>query len=178
MGFKYNYKMTKQKLHGYISISLILIALFIGGYAISLAKINLAFAYVLYVPVAFVIIAYFYCRKCCIKANCNHHFIGKIALLFKDKEKSKYTMSEILITALVLLLLVLAPQYWLFKSIPLFISFWILFAIAGIQVNRFVCVNCGNTLCAIRKELKNSPLEKASPAASLWRPKGVRGIEL
>ena len=100
--------------------------------------------------VSFLIVIYSYCTKCkCHEKNCAHLIVGPIAKFMPKREMNKYTIMDYIGVFIPILLIILIPQYWLFKSIILLFLFWILLIVAFIEIIGFVCKTCGNDNCLL-----------------------------
>lgn len=140
----------KHNIHGYVSVALFFAALFIGFYAISIFSLVIALIYIVVCFAAFSILAASYCSKCKCRNNCNHWIIGKLSVLLSKPKEGDYTLSDLFIKTLFSLALIIAfPQYWLIKSLGLFITYWAVSLAAGMEVYFFVCNKCLNTKCSM-----------------------------
>ena len=152
---KENNSYTLKNFHGVFSISLFIAAMLLGAYSISSYCFTIGVAYLLAIPIGFFGVAGIFCTKCpCAPDNCSHVIIGYLTIPFQKREAGIYKMKDYVFTAGILVLLVGFPQYWLYRDALLFIAFWALMAIAGIEVALFVCKACGNKYCAMCKNKK------------------------
>jgi len=94
-------------------------------------------------------ILFAYCAKCPCKAHCAHIFPGKAAMAF-DRQPGPYTAAELAAPVVTLLLLLGLPQFWLWRNMGLFITFWVLSAIAFFQIRTVVCRACDNSHCPLK----------------------------
>lgn len=141
-----------SKFHGVFSLILFFIALAIGIYSIAISNFAYGLSYLAIIVLGFVAIAGIFCSKCtCAPYNCSHVLIGYLTLLFPKRKSSVYSILDYLITIIFVALILAIPQYWLWFNKALFAAFWILLAIAGIEIYLFVCKACGNKLCAMCK---------------------------
>ena len=137
-------------IHGYISVTLFFAALFTGFYSISIYSLLIASIYMVVCFAALSVVAASYCSKCRCRNNCNHWIIGKLSVLFSKPKDGAYTMSDLFIKTLFPLALIIAfPQYWLIKSLVLFITYWAVSLVAGIEIYFFVCNKCLNAKCSM-----------------------------
>jgi hypothetical protein len=138
----------KSRFHGILSIALVLLALFGSSFVIFLSNNILGIIYFILIPILFTIIARLYCTKCqhTLDDTCRHVIIGKIAKVFKYRDE-RYTAIDIIGTSIAVIFLVSTPQYWLIRTPYLFLAFWVLFLIAGIDIFAFVCKDCRNKNC-------------------------------
>ena len=144
-------KKRKINVHGYMSMTMLMVALGIADFALFKISILYGIIYTLVILSGFLFISFFYCRKCTIRKNCNHLFPGMISVVVKYCEK-EYKKNDLIITLVPILLMIALPQYWLFYELILFIIFWFLMAIAGIEINLFVCKSCRNVKCPLNKQ--------------------------
>ncbi len=142
--------MDKINTHGYISISIFLIALGIGDYTILKESVMLGVFYASVVVLGFMSISFTYCTKCTIRSNCKHFFPGLISQVVKYKNRA-YTKADIVVAIIPVVLMIVLPQYWLYRKNMYFNIFWMLVIIASIEVMFFVCKTCGNKKCAMCK---------------------------
>lgn len=141
--------MKKQlNIHGIISIILILDATGVAIYSIGQTSLLVAIIYSLLFFVFIIIVSIIYCRKCLCRENCNHLFIGWISKKLVKPKKSDYTANDILFGVIIPILpVILIPQFFLIDKFTHFILFWLFYAIAGLEINKFVCRGCKNTKC-------------------------------
>jgi hypothetical protein len=131
-----------------LSLMLMCISVIIGIIAISFTNKLLTVIYVAITIVSFGGVLYFYCLKCPSKDNCCGHVLpGKLAVLFPKRKSEKYSSFDILATLIALALIIVFPQYWLWKYKILFFVFWLIFAIATLEILLFVCKECKNEKC-------------------------------
>jgi hypothetical protein len=140
----------RYSIHGYISVALFFAALLFGFYAVLIFSPVVAAIYLLLSFAAFSIVAAFYCSKCKCRKNCNHWIIGKLSVLLSKPKEGDYTKSDLFLKTLFPLAIMIAfPQFWLIKSFSLFIIYWALSFVAGIEIYAFVCNKCLNAKCSM-----------------------------
>ena len=146
-----------NRFHGVLSILLMAVCLFLAFFSILSVSIFCGFIYLFISVIFFLLIIYMYCTKCPnITSNtCRHIFPGLIAKSLPAKKQSNYTYVELIITVLSFLVIVIFPQYWLWKSNILFILFWGILMLALIDVPIFICKSCLNNYCIICPNKKN-----------------------
>lgn len=147
-----------KKFHGVFSLLLFISALILAAYSICIQNFTLGIAYSVAIPTGFLVIAGVFCSRCpCAPNNCSHVLVGYLTIPFKKKE-GNYKLSEYIWTGVVLAVLIGVPQYWLFQEYWMAIVFWGLSLLAGIEINLFVCKQCGNKFCGMckNKEIKQS----------------------
>ena len=142
----------QDKFHGVFSLALIDLAFIIAIYSIALQSIAMAGLFTLLIIVGFGIVIYSFCTKCSSNKDCGHVLLGPIAQKMPKKEIGNYKTKHYLGALVPILILVAIPQYWIWQSLWSGISFWALFAIAGSEVNKFVCTKCNNRACALCKK--------------------------
>jgi hypothetical protein len=140
--------MTKR-FHGITSIVLTAIAILIAAVAAFRASWVLGVVYLAICVAALLIIIYAYCAKCPCKEHCAHVFLGKAALAF-ERQPGPYAATELVALVLALALLLGLPQFWLWRYTGWFVAFWVLNAIAVIQIRAVVCPACDNTHCPLK----------------------------
>jgi hypothetical protein len=139
------------KIPGLTSIILFFIAIGIAAVDLFTVSISLGIVNIVLLPLIFLNVFYWYCRKCphIMNGTCRHVILGKITHgLFNAVAPAKYSFKEIIFTLLPLIILIIFPQYWLFQNKYLFIAFWIFMLVAVIIVRTGVCTGCKNTNCA------------------------------
>lgn len=141
--------MKKQlNIHGIISIILIFDATGVAIYSIGQESFMMAIIYTLLFILFLLTVAIIYCRKCFCRENCNHLFIGWISKKLIKPKKSNYTTSDILFGVIIPILpIIVIPQFFIINKLTHFILFWLFYAIAGLEINRYVCKGCMNTKC-------------------------------
>jgi hypothetical protein len=143
-----NLKVNK---HGIISMTIFFAAILLGTIAILKISKSMAIGYIIFLMLGFISVIYSYCTKCAGRFNCGHIIIGRIAQRFPKREQSKYTGWDYMGVIIPLLLILLAPQLFLWKTKWMFISFWILSLIAVWEISRYVCTKCPNDQCKLCK---------------------------
>jgi hypothetical protein len=136
-----------NQIHGLISISLVLIAVAFGATAMFLSAPLLGLAYLVTVALALGVVLYAYCAKCADRARCGHVLPGKIVTAFTNRQTEPYTSFELILVGVALLLLLGLPQPWLWRFPGLLAAFWVLTAIALLQIRAVVCRACNNKNC-------------------------------
>ena len=140
-------KAVGAQFHGISSLGLALTAIVlaaVGSFHISWV---LGTVYLVTCAVASLTILYVYCAKCPSQMHCGHVFPGKIVMRFKSRTPGTYKNAELIVTGLALLLLIGFPQAWLWQHTGLLIVFWLMIAIAVIQIRTVVCRVCDNIYC-------------------------------
>jgi hypothetical protein len=138
------------KVPGLSSIISMLIALAIALFQLFTFSILFGAFYAILIPIVFLNLIYWYCRKCphTSDGTCRHVIFGRITkMLFGATNQDNYTFKEIIFALFPLVMLVAAPQYWLFQNKYLIIIFWGLMLLAGVIVRTGVCSGCRNTNC-------------------------------
>lgn len=148
--------MKKQlNIHGIISIILILDATGVAIYSIGQESILIATIYILLFFLFILIVAIIYCRKCLCRENCNHLFIGWISIKLIKSKNTDYSAKDILFGVILPIMpVIIIPQFFLINKFTHFVLFWLFYAIAGLEINRFVCRGCKNTKCLMCSSLK------------------------
>jgi len=141
---------TRAQLHGMLSLSLISVATVIAAVVMFQVSWTLGAAYLGACVVALLGIVYTYCAKCSCRAHCGHVMPGRVAMLFKRRTPGPYTKVELGVLGLALLLLLGLPQGWLWQRPTLFVAYWLLTAIALVEIRVVVCRVCDNRYCPAR----------------------------
>jgi hypothetical protein len=148
---------------GIVSMLLMLTSFGIGVASIAPYSIALSLIALLITIVAISTISGIYCSKCTCRDNCIHYLFGKISVLLSKKNPEQYNSFDLIVGVVLPMGMAIAfPQYWLFKNTTLLISYWILLAIAGLDVSIFVCNKCKNVKCSM---CKNSLVRQADVKA-------------
>jgi hypothetical protein len=137
----------KPQFHGITSLLLIFAAIVLAAIAMFKVSWVLGVVYLIICGIASLAMLYAYCAKCPSRNQCGHFFPGKAAKVFKNRQPGPYTIIELVVTGLTLVLLIGLPQLWLYRYFGLFIAFWIMTVIAVIQIRTVVCRACDNTYC-------------------------------
>ena len=140
--------MTKQ-FHGVTSLGFAAIAIAIATVVMLQTSWVLGVVYLIVCVAASGAIVYAYCTKCPCKAHCAHVLPGKAAMAF-DQEPGPYTGAELMTLIVLGLLLIGLPQFWLWRHTGLFITHWLLIAVALVQVRAVVCQSCDNVYCPLK----------------------------
>jgi len=143
-----------KNVHGIISILLAFSAVSIGMLSIALSSVLIAFIYLLLIVTVVLIVARNYCAKCTSRENCNHIIFGKISVFLTEPNKDTYNIADSICVAVPMAVVFLFPQFWLIENIPLFIVFWLLMSIAGVEVYCYVCNRCLNKKCSLCRNKK------------------------
>ena len=142
----------KNRIHGLISILLVISAFLIGMYAVISQSLVYGLVYVCVIAASPFIIGYAFCSKCpCRLDSCGHIFVGKITKYVPDRTQSEYTIADYIAVFVPMLILIAFPQLWLWDNKILLGIFWMFFLVAAIEINFFVCTRCGNKACALCK---------------------------
>jgi hypothetical protein len=137
----------RSRFHGITSIGLLLVAIAIAVVVMFRTSLVLGVVYLVVCAVAPGAVLYAYCARCPCQTNCGHVFPGKLAAALTNRQPGPYTKVELAATGLALLLLLGLPQVWLWRYTGLFAAFWVLNAIALVQVRAAVCRDCDNAYC-------------------------------
>lgn len=139
-----------SRFHGVFSLTLFSVAVAVGFFSMAAESMTAALIYLLVVVFSALVITYSFCTKCCQKESCGHVFPGLLARRMPMRG-GKYTHSDILGVVLPAAAILLMPQTWLLKNFFQFTFFWLLVAVAGAEVNFFVCRSCSNRACPLNK---------------------------
>lgn len=131
---------------------MIFVAFGIADYRLFVSSRALGIGYAVCLPLVFLNMFYFYCRKCPHVADktCRHVLFGPIVKkLFKPVNPAPYKTGEIIIALVPMAIFILFPQRWLFKTLYLFVMYWVLMLMAGAIIRFRVCPKCGNINCPL-----------------------------
>ena len=143
--------MMKTQFHGITSLGLMLVASAIATVAMFQTSWMLGAVYLVVCVAAPVVILYAYCAKCPCRTHCGHVFPGKAAMVFKSRQAGPYTTTELAVVGLALLLWIGLPQVWLWQYTEMFVTYWVLSAIAIAEIRAVVCPACENVYCPVRR---------------------------
>ena len=139
-----------KKFNGITSLLFFGMSVLIGLYILRTNSVNLAILYIVIMLATAIMIPYVYCTKCpCRKTNCAHVLPGLITRFMPDRDSESYTVIDWAIVMILLGLLILLPQFWLYENILLFSIFWILSITAVLQIQFFICKTCDNKKCIL-----------------------------
>jgi len=95
------------------------------------------------------VILWAFCAKCpCADHGCGHVFPGPLArMILPRRTPGPYRAAELGATGLALAVVLLAPQAWLWQSVPVLVGFWVLVIAALGMIRASVCRGCGNEFC-------------------------------
>jgi hypothetical protein len=142
-----------KKFNGITSLLFFGISVIIGLYILRTNSVNLAILYIVIMLATAIMIPYVYCTKCpCRKTNCAHVLPGLITRFMPDRDSESYTVIDWAIVMILLGLLILLPQFWLYENILLFSIFWILSITAVLQIQFFICKTCDNKKCILHRQ--------------------------
>ncbi len=79
--------------------------------------------------------------------SCSHVLPGKITKFIPARKPDNYSYKDISALIISLTVLLVFPQFWLWKNKFFLIVFWSLFIMAVVEVRLFVCKNCKNAKC-------------------------------
>ncbi|NNG02038.1 MAG: hypothetical protein HKM93_21820 [Desulfobacteraceae bacterium] len=141
----------RDKVHGVMSLGLIISGLCIAVAYISLHSIAAAALYLGIILISAVIILYAYCSKCPIRfTGCRHVFPGRVSGLLPPRTIKPYGALDYIGVAVPVTVLMAIPQYWLIRSAPALILFWTLIMLGAVDIVLYVCPACGNEHCPMR----------------------------
>lgn len=138
------------RFHGVVSIGLMGIAILLAVVTVFQKSPMLGIVYLVGCVVGPLGIVYVFCAKCPCRNHCSHVIFGKLAVALTNRQPGPYTTAEIAVVGLALLWLLGFPQVWLWRAPFWFVVFWILNAVAVVQIRLAVCPACDNIYCPIR----------------------------
>jgi len=141
-----------NRFHGIVSLLLIFIAVGTGALAVSYASATYTVIYIGIFLAGMGCILHFYCLKCPCRSDCAHILPGKVADLLPERESHRYTALDLTATVVSLGVIILFPQYWLWKQKAFFIAFWIIFLAGTVEILFFVCKTCKNEQCPFQRK--------------------------
>jgi hypothetical protein len=137
--------------HGLLSLSFAVIAITISIVTLFKYSVLVGLIYSVFLAICSGIILRLFCAKCPSREACGHFVPGFMATkLFSKVLPGPFTAAEMISIVIILALLVGIPQYWLFKDMRLFSSYWSLLVFAGIEIRLMVCPKCKNQYCPVK----------------------------
>lgn len=152
--------MSARKVHGVVSLCLILAALGVGAFAMFEMSVTQGLFYVALLCMGGVAILYAYCSKCaCRMENCGHIIPGFLTRFLPERKPGPYSKLDTLIVAVALGVLLILPLYWVWSAPLKLAAFLALLLLGLVEIRFFVCAKCENNACVINtrsdvKELK------------------------
>jgi hypothetical protein len=144
-----------QITHGIISLCLILAAIATALGAVLPKSLMFGVLYILVLVLCSAAIVYSYCAKCpCRRLGCSHSVFGWLAVKFIRRKEGPYTFFDIAVTMISIAAILLIPQLWLIESLPALLLFWVLMALAGLEIVFLVCPDCSNRYCMFNRKNK------------------------
>ena len=143
-----------RKVHGIISLTMLMVSFIVGLYAVITASLNAGILYAVLLLLLPMIVIYSFCAKCsCKSEGCGHVLPGKIAGFMPDRRGQKYSGRDMAGVIIPFLILVVFPQPWLYANIVLPVIFWIVLAVSLAYIRLYVCIGCENTECPFCKDI-------------------------
>lgn len=137
------------RFHGVVSISLVGISVLAATVTAFQASLALGLVYLAGCALAPLAIVYAFCAKCPCRTRCAHVIFGKLAVALTDRQPGPYTPIELAVLGLGLLWLLGLPQVWLWRTPVWLAVFWLLNAVAVVQIRLAVCPACDNAYCPL-----------------------------
>jgi hypothetical protein len=138
------------RFHGVTSIGLVGIAIVIAAVVMFQASWMLGALYLVGCLIAPLGIVYAFCAKCPCRGHCAHVVFGKLAIALTNRQPGPYSRGEVAVVAVALVWLLGLPQAWLWRYPTWLIVFWVLNAIAVLQIRLAVCRSCENVHCPMK----------------------------
>lgn len=149
------WQVMKHNFHGLFSLLLISFVLLISLIILFDYSLFLGALYLIICLLSFAIILRLFCAKCPNRNFCGHKLPGLLAAkLFPNIFPNPYNRAEWFLLALLIILIIGFPQYWLFNNNGLFLTTWLMLITAGIEIKLRVCTNCKNVYCPYNKSFK------------------------
>lgn len=144
-----------NKFHGIFSLLLAGSAILLSLIMMFKNSTALGVTFTVFCLISTVAIIRLFCAKCSSRENCGHVFPGAIAdKLFKQVKPDPYTFAEIAVFVLCMAGVIILPQFWLFKNVWAFASYWVILGFVGIYIKKNVCTTCENNYCPSNKGFK------------------------
>ncbi len=143
-----------SRFHGIFSLFLISVSVLIGLLSIMSESLLMVLLYAMLILISLPTIVYSFCSKCSCRDSCSHILPGRLSKFLPPRKQGNYTPRDILGVVVPVTALLIFPQPWLWKNIPFLTIFWLLFFIALVEVNIFVCRSCSNEKCPLYPKKK------------------------
>jgi hypothetical protein len=142
-----------KKFHGIFTLLLAGSAILLSLIMMFKNSTELGVAFAVFCGIGAVAIIRSVCAKCPSRDNCGHVVPGAIAdTLFKQVQPGPYTIVEIAVFVFCMGVIIIVPQFWLFKNPAAFASYWVMVSVAGIFIKMNVCTKCENNFCPANKK--------------------------
>jgi hypothetical protein len=143
----------KMNIHGIISILLIFDATAVALISIAQQSVFMAGIYLFLFLAFLIIVSIIYCSKCKCRDRCNHLIIGWLSQKLSKKKYGNYTAKNLVLGVIIPILpLLVIPQFYLYHNLFYLLLYWILFGVAAVEINLYVCRGCRNTKCSMCKQ--------------------------
>jgi hypothetical protein len=138
----------RRQTRGVVSLGLAAIALAAAAQSMFQQSLVLGMMYMFLAGISVPVILYAFCAKCPDRENCGHVVPGPVAAkAFRNRKSGHYTARDLSLTVAALAVLFVFPQIWLWRHPLAFGTFWILMAVAAVDIRAAVCRDCGNVYC-------------------------------
>jgi hypothetical protein len=144
-----------QKFHGVFSLIVASLAILISAIFIFKNSLVFGITFIAFCAISALAILRLFCAKCPSRDNCGHVLPGLVLKkLFRNVKLAPYSFLEIALLGICAGIVVIVPQYWVFKNMLLFIIYWAMMIFAGIDIKFAVCTTCENGYCPSNKRFK------------------------
>jgi len=140
-----------REFYGVSSLALIGVATVLAAIAMFHASWGLGALYVVICVAAPYALVRAFCAKCTCKAHCGHVFPGRAAQRVA-RPPAPYTPTELAILGAAMVALIGLPQVWLWQLPGLFAAYWVLTAVALVEIRLVMCRRCDNVFCPLRNQ--------------------------
>jgi|WetSurMetagenome_2_1015567.scaffolds.fasta_scaffold869644_1 hypothetical protein len=142
----------KRILHGWISLLLMAIIVALGFKGILKYSCVFTGIYGCVVFAGMTAVLAAFCSKCpCRLTSCRHIILGPITRILPRRVEGKYSTVDLVFTAAGFLSIIIYPQFWLFRDVPIFIGYWATVILLVLEITLFICTGCENEFCPMRK---------------------------
>jgi len=143
--------MNPYNQHGIISLILVVIAFILGIIFTTIHNLWLGLTLIAILIFFFLLVPKYVCSKCPMRGQCGHVVMGKISILLSSYCPDKFSLKDLLILLATAIPLVVVPQFFLISKPVFIIIFWMLLIISIVDILLFVCPNCSNIKCPLKK---------------------------
>ena len=149
-----NIKNIWKKILGIMSHVFTFGAVFLTAFIIGRATPVFALIYLIIFLSWYITIFWAYCSRCPCHFNCTHVYMGRLASkIFKTKRESSSSI-DYPINNLLLIAVLIYPQYWLKDNLYIFSGFWLVMIAMGPLITPLYCPECENTSCPVHRLFK------------------------
>ena len=140
-----------SKVAGVLSFGLIGLGILMGAVFLLMESVVIGVVYAGVVLLSMYLLLMNYCRKCphSMNGTCHHGLPGRIAKKLPYKKTGKYTIIELFIVIVAILVMFVLPIIYLYSQTIIISIYIVLWLSGGLLLRLRVCPNCYNRWCVI-----------------------------